>query len=286
MRTLSVMCPHIHAGFAQFEEICEGVNPQEPQENHVDNADEGVTKQGIDFIKGSVDDPTEGHAHPRAHKKPNGQGHGHVAQLLVHGGLHDGLGKDMKKIRPDCQNAFDAGTHESGCNDKAASGPDASRDQAGTQPDQNGNKKNPGIIESRRVGFLAAQHARQSATRRIRRKGHRKKEGRKGHQTQDQQSFSAAHDGQRRLVFPSRVRLGRTKEQVIEFSHFFHFSNLSISFLCICPQLMIVPVDMTPRPIGRRRPPPLVSEFFFRTTSFSCRHLAPCRATHRCPWAS
>jgi hypothetical protein len=74
----------------------------------------------------------------------------------VNDAAHDGLGKNVKQVRAHGQDALDAGAHQGRCDDKPAAGADAAGDQAGAQPDENGNDKNAGGIKGGTVSLFTA----------------------------------------------------------------------------------------------------------------------------------
>ncbi len=141
-----------------LQEVKEGVEAKEAEQEGVDGADEDVGDQGAVVVQALVDEAADEGAGNGADEEGQRELHGHVAELLVDRGAHDGLGEDMEQVRANGQNAFDAGGHEGGRDDEAAARADAAGDEAGGQADGDGGQEDRGGVERRRVRGLAAEH--------------------------------------------------------------------------------------------------------------------------------
>ena len=77
------------------------------------------------------------------------------------------LPQALTEVGPDGQDSLDAGAHESRGDVEPPAGADAPGDQPGDQADQHRGHEDAGGIESRAVGFLAAQEHGQGFTQLI-----------------------------------------------------------------------------------------------------------------------
>ena len=71
---------------------------------------------------------------------------------------HNGFGENMKKIRADGQDTFDAGAHQGRGDDETTSGANAAGYKTGAQPDQNRSQKDAGGEKRRAVGLFTSQN--------------------------------------------------------------------------------------------------------------------------------
>ena len=134
------------------------------------------------------------------------QGHRDVAQLAVDNAAHDRLGEDVEQVGAHRQDALDAGAHQGRSDDEAASGADAAGDQAGAQADEDRDDEDPGGIEGRAVGLLAAQDRGQGPGDLIG-EDHPAQDHRDGQQAQEQDPPAVAKNGVGHIDFPTGVGL-------------------------------------------------------------------------------
>ncbi len=184
------------------QEVEQGVKAQKAQQYGVNGADEQFGEQGVGIVQALVDGAADKGAHNGARQKGYGQLCRDVAQLFVHRGAHDGLGKNMEEVRAHGQNALDAHSHQGRSDDEAAARADAAGNQAGGQAHGNGGQKDGGGVECRSIGGLAAQHFMIFI-------GFGQTAGQDGHgqRQQNEQFFAVSEDGGRNLQIPFGIRL-------------------------------------------------------------------------------
>ena len=148
--------PDLGADGAQ--KVRKRIKAEKAEQQRIDRADEQLGKQRIGVVQALVDGAADKGAHNGTDQEERRQAHGNVAELLVDGGAHDGLGENMEEIRADGQDALDAHGHERGRDDEAAARADTTGDQPRGDADADGRQKDGNGIESRRIGRVTAKY--------------------------------------------------------------------------------------------------------------------------------
>ena len=213
------------AAAGRLEEVKQSVETEEAQQHGIDGADEELGQQRVGVVQTLVDGAADEGARAGTHEEGNSQFDGHVAQLLVHGRAHDGLGEDVEQVRTDGQNTLDAGSHESGRNDEAAARADTAGNQTRGQAHGDGGQEDGRRIEGGRIGGFAAQHC-------VGFIGFRTADQQDGRcqRQQDQKFFAVFDDGCTDFQIPFGIGLGAAQEKVVQVSAEAH--NSSVGFGC------------------------------------------------------
>ena len=146
--------------FTGANEVYQCVEPEEPQQYRVNPADEGFAQKRVLVIQPLVDGAPDKSPAGGTDQKGYGQFPRDVAKLFMHRGSHNGLGKNVEQIRSHRENTLHSRCHQRRGNDESTPRANAPGDQAGRQPDGNGDKKDIGGIEGGCISGFTPQDRR------------------------------------------------------------------------------------------------------------------------------
>ena len=181
------------SGFSGPKIIGHGVDSEKTEHQGVDGGDEGIAQDRIDLVEDAIDQAAGRGPENGSQQKDGGQGNRNIAQLAVNDAAHDGLGENVEQIGPHGQNPLDAGTHQGRGDDEPAAGADAAGDQAGAEPDENGNDKDAGAVKSRAIGLFPPQQLGKGVAHGVG-KGDAAQQDRKHQKPENQQTFPTRQD--------------------------------------------------------------------------------------------